>query len=79
MSEIAVPVNVYRHLQAGFAVNNARRCVQHEHNRIFHPGDAFIDVLRWLWGGIEGGAVTVDGAARGQCHLGRGSRVHAPR
>jgi hypothetical protein len=53
------PQNVYRHLQAGFAESNAQRCVEYEDNRIFHPGDAFIDVLRWLWGGIEGGPVTV--------------------
>ena len=59
MSDIAVPQNVYRHLQAGFAESNARRCVEYEHNRIFHPGDAFIGVLRWLWGGIEGGEVRV--------------------
>ena len=59
VSDIAVPQNVYRHLQAGFAENNARSCVEYEHNRIFHPGDAFIDVLRWLWGGIEGGEVRV--------------------
>ncbi len=58
-SDIAVPQNVYQHLQAGFAESNARRCVEHEHNRIFHPGDAFIDVLRWLWGGIEGGEIRV--------------------
>ena len=45
--------------QAGFAESNARSCVEYEHNRIFHPGDAFIDVLRWLWGGIEGGEVRV--------------------
>ena len=50
-SEIAVPQDAYRHLQAGFAESNARRCVEYERNRIFHPGDAFIDVLRWLWGG----------------------------
>ena len=58
-SDIAVPQNVYRQLQAGFAESNAQRCVEYEDNRIFHPGDAFIDVLRWLWGGIEGGPVTV--------------------
>jgi hypothetical protein len=58
-SDIAVPQNVYRHLQAGFAESNARRCVEYENNRIFHPGDAFIDVLRWLWGGIEGGEIRV--------------------
>ena len=52
-SDIAVPENLYRHLQAGFAENNARRCVEYEHDRIFHPGDAFIDVLRWLWGGVD--------------------------
>lgn len=60
MREIVVPVNVYRHLQAGFAANNARMCAEFERNRIFHPGDAFIDVLRWLWGGIEGGVITGD-------------------
>jgi hypothetical protein len=53
MSDIAVPQNVYRHLQAGFAESNARRCVEYDSDRIFHPGDAFIDVLRWLWGGID--------------------------
>lgn len=53
MSDMAVPQNVYRHLQAGFAESNARRCVEYERNRIFHPGDAFIDVLRWLWAGID--------------------------
>ena len=58
-SDIAVPQNVYRQLQAGFAESNAQRCVEYEDDRIFHPGDAFIDVLRWLWGGIEGGPVTV--------------------
>jgi hypothetical protein len=58
-SDIAVPQNVYQHLQAGFAENNARSCVEYEHNRIFHPGDVFIDVLRWLWGGIEGGEIRV--------------------
>jgi len=52
-SDIAVPQNVYRHLQAEFAESNARKCVEYERNRIFHPGDAFIDVLRWLWGGID--------------------------
>jgi hypothetical protein len=56
-SDIAVPQNVYRHLQAGFAASKARRCVEYERNRMFHPGDAFIDVLRWLWGGIEGGEI----------------------
>lgn len=56
-SDIAVPQNVYQHLQAGFAENNARSCVEYEHDRIFHPGDAFTDVLRWLWGGIEGGEI----------------------
>lgn len=58
-SDIAVPQNVYRHLQAGFAESNAQRCVEYEHNRIFLPGDAFIDVLSWLWGGIEGGEIRV--------------------
>ena len=53
MSDMAVPQNVYRHLQAGFAVSNARRCVEYERDRIFHPGDVFVDVLRWLWGGID--------------------------
>lgn len=48
-----MPQNVYGHLQAGFVENNARSCVQFENNRIFHPGDAFIDLLRWLWGGID--------------------------
>lgn len=52
-SYIAVPQNLYRHLQAGFAGSNARTCVELERNRIFNPGDAFIDVLRWLWGGID--------------------------
>jgi len=52
-SDIAVPQNVYGHLQAGFVENNARSCVQFENNRIFHPRDAFIDLLRWLWGGID--------------------------
>jgi hypothetical protein len=66
-SDIAVPQNVYRHSQAGFAESNAQRCVEYEGNRIFHPGDAFIDVLRWLWGGIEGGEMRVtpiDGPSR---------------
>ena len=58
-SDIAVPQNVYQHLQAGFAENNARSCAEYEHDRIFHPGDAFTDVLRWLWGGIEGGEIRV--------------------
>ena len=58
-SDIAVPQNVYQHLQAGFAESNARRCVEYERDRIFHPTDAFIDVLRWLWGGIEGGEIRV--------------------
>ncbi len=58
-SDIAVPQNVYRHLQAGFVESNAQRCVEFEHDRIFHPGDAFIDMLRWLWGGIEGGEIRV--------------------
>jgi hypothetical protein len=53
---IAVPQNVYRHLQAGFAEINAQRCVEFDRDRIFHPGDAFIDVLRWLWAGTEDGA-----------------------
>lgn len=52
-SDIAVPQDVYRRLQAGYAASNARMCVEYERNRIFHPGDAFIDVLRWLWGGID--------------------------
>jgi hypothetical protein len=43
----------YQHLQAGFVESNARRCVEYDRDRIFHPGDAFIDVLRWLWGGID--------------------------
>jgi hypothetical protein len=61
-SDIAVPQNVYGHLQARFVESNARSCVEFgNNNRIFHPGDAFIDVLRWLWGGIEGGEVRVDG------------------
>jgi hypothetical protein len=60
-SDIAVPHNVYRHLQAGFAESNAQKCAEYESDRIFHPGDAFIDVLRWLWGGIEGGEIRVDG------------------
>jgi hypothetical protein len=58
-SGVAVPQNVYRHLQAGFVESNAQRCVEYENNRLFHPGDAFIDVLRWLWGGIEGGEMRV--------------------
>jgi hypothetical protein len=58
-SGIAVPQNIYRHLQAGFAKSNAQRCVEYENNRLFHPGDALIDVLRWLWGGIEGGEIRV--------------------
>jgi hypothetical protein len=62
MREIAVPQNVYRHLQAGFAINNARRCVEFTNleHRIFHPGDAFVDVIKWLWGGIQGGEVGGD-------------------
>jgi hypothetical protein len=52
-SDIAVPQDVYRHLQAGYAASNARMCVEFDSNRIFHPGDKFIDVLRWLWGGID--------------------------
>ncbi len=56
LSDIAVPQKLYRHLQYEFAASNARMCVDYEHNRIFRPGDVFIDVLRWLWGGIEGGA-----------------------
>jgi hypothetical protein len=60
-NDIAVPQNVYRHLQAGFAESNAQRCAEYESDRTFHPGDAFIDVLRWLWGGIEGGDIRVDG------------------
>jgi hypothetical protein len=52
-SDIAVPHNLYRHLQAGFVDSNARQCVEYNRDRIFHPGDAFIDVLRWLWGGID--------------------------
>jgi hypothetical protein len=58
-SGIAVPQDVYRHLQEGFARSNAHRCVEHENNRLFHPGDTFINVLRWLWGGIEGGETRV--------------------
>ena len=52
-SDIAVPQNLYRHLQAGFAELNARRCVDYDRDRLFHPGDAFIDMLTWLWGGID--------------------------
>jgi hypothetical protein len=52
-SDLGVPQDVYRRLQEGYAASNARRCVEYESNRIFHPGDAFIDVLRWLWGGID--------------------------
>ena len=52
-SDIAVPQDVYRQLQAGYAASNARMCVEFDSNRIFHPGDKFIDVLRWLWGGID--------------------------
>ena len=58
-SDIAVPQNIYQHLQAGFAESNASRCVEYKHDRIFLPGDAFIDVLRWLWGGIAGGEIRV--------------------
>jgi hypothetical protein len=52
-SDIAVPGNLYRHLQAGFAESSARTCGELERNRIFNPGDAFIDMLMWLWGGID--------------------------
>jgi hypothetical protein len=51
--DMAVPQKYYRHLQAGFAESNARRCVKYQYDRIFHPGDTFVDVLRWLWGGID--------------------------
>jgi hypothetical protein len=51
--DIAVPENIYRHLQAGYAASNARSCVEYESDRIFHPTDVFIDVLRWLWEGID--------------------------
>lgn len=62
-SDIPVPQNLYRHLQAGFAEINARRCVEQEAGRIFHPGDAFIDVLRWLWGGIDSPLTSGEGLA----------------
>ena len=70
MHEVAVPQGVYRHLQGGFADNNARmsaRCADLEH-RIFHPGDAFVNVIKWLWGGIQGGEVSGDvpGALSGE-------------
>jgi hypothetical protein len=37
-SDIAVPQNVYRHLQAGFAESNARRCVEYDRDRLFIQG-----------------------------------------
>lgn len=61
---IAVPQQYYRHLQAGFVESNAQRCVKFEHDRIFHPGDAFIDVLRWLWGGIDSPLASGESLAR---------------
>jgi len=51
---IAVPWNVYKRMQGAFARDWARMCVDMDHgSRIFHPGDPFIDVLRWLWRGIK--------------------------
>jgi len=51
---IIVPWSVYRQLQAGFTSAWARMCVDMDDgSRIFHPGDPFIDVLRWLWRGIK--------------------------
>ena len=51
---IAVPWNVYKRMQGAFTRDWARMCVDMDHgSRIFHPGDPFIDVLRWLWRGIE--------------------------
>jgi len=53
---IAVPWSVYRHLQGAFARDWARLCVDMDHGgRIFHPGDPFIDVVRWLWRGVKDG------------------------
>ena len=72
MKEVAVPQGVYRHLQGGFAINNARMSVKSGTNlvdrRIFHPGDAFVNVIKWLWGGIQGGEVSGDvpGALSGE-------------
>jgi hypothetical protein len=63
-NDIAVPQNIYRHLQTGFAESNARRCVEYERDRIFHPGDVFIDVLRWLWGGIDSPLMPGESLAR---------------
>ena len=51
---ITVPRSVYLHLQGAFARDWARMCVRMDDgSRIFHPGDPFIDVLRWLWRGIK--------------------------
>lgn len=63
-SDIAVPQNLYQHLQAEFAENNARKCVEYEHSRIFHPGDKFIDVLRWLWGETDSPLTSGENLAR---------------
>ena len=51
---ITVPQSVYLHLQGAFARDWARMCVDMDHgSRHFHPGDPFIDVLRWLWRGVK--------------------------
>jgi len=53
---IAVPWSLYQHLQGAFAQAWARMCVDMDDgNRIFHPGDPFINVLRWLCRGIKDG------------------------
>ncbi len=71
MHEVAVPQGVYRHLQYGFVASNARWCAENRTNlklRVFHPGEPFINVLKWLWGGIQGGEVSGDapGALSGE-------------
>jgi hypothetical protein len=63
-SDIAVPQDVYRQLQAGYAASNARMCMEFDSNRIFHPGDKFIDVLRWLWRGIDSPLTSGESLAR---------------
>ncbi len=60
--DVAVPQNLYRHLQAGYVESNARTCVELDRDRIFHPGGPFMNVLTWLWGGFEGGEMVAAGS-----------------
>jgi hypothetical protein len=45
-----VPDRVYALLQNGFVLDTARDLLKiHADQRVLHPGDAFGEVLTWLW------------------------------